>query len=111
MIKAVSFLKKKPGISHEEFIRHYEEVHVPLAMRHFPFQRYVRNYITGMDDSDTDFDCITSVWFETMDDCEAAAVFSASPEYKVISDDEERFMDRDKIVAFLVDERVTERKR
>jgi hypothetical protein len=29
----------------------------------------------------------------------------------VISDDEEKFMDRDKIVAFIVEERVTERKK
>ena len=46
-----------------------------------------------------------------MADCEAAAAFSASKDYKVISDDEEKFMDRDKIVAFIVDERVTERKK
>jgi len=41
----------------------------------------------------------------------AAAAFSTSKDYKVISDDEEKFMDRDKIVAFIVDERVTERKK
>jgi uncharacterized protein (TIGR02118 family) len=109
MIKAISFLTRKPGISHEEFIRHYEEVHVPLAMKHFPFKRYARNYIVGGPEaSGLDFDCITEVWFETMEDCETAAAFSASGDYRVISDDEEKFMDRDKIIAFLVDERVTE---
>ena len=51
------------------------------------------------------FDCITEVWFETMEDCVAAAEFSISEEYVVISEDEERFMDRGKIVAFLVEER------
>jgi len=111
MIKAISLLKRKPGISLEEFCEHYEQVHVPLAMKHFPFQRYARNYLAGPDAEQLGFDCITEVWFETMEDCEAAATFSASKDYKVISDDEEKFMDRSKIVAFIVEERVTERKK
>ena len=111
MIKAISLLKRKPGISLEEFCKHYEEVHVPLAMKHFPFQKYARNYIASPGAEELGFDCITEVWFETMKDCEAAAAFSTSKDYKVISDDEEKFMDRDKIVAFIVEERVTERKK
>jgi uncharacterized protein (TIGR02118 family) len=110
MIKAISLLKRKPGISLEEFSKHYEEVHVPLAMKHFPFKRYARNYVTGGAE-ELGFDCVTEVWFETMEDCEAAAAFSTSEAYKVISDDEEKFMDRDRIVAFIVEERVTERKK
>ena len=111
MIKAISLLNRKPGISLEEFSKHYEEVHVPLAMKHFPFKRYARNYIASTDAEQLGFDCITEVWFETMKDCEAAAAFSASKDYKVISDDEEKFMDRGRIVAFIVEERVTERKK
>jgi uncharacterized protein (TIGR02118 family) len=111
MIKAISLLKRKRGISLEEFCKHYEEVHVPLAMKHFPFKRYARNYIASPGSEELGFDCVTEVWFETMADCEAAAAFSASKAYKVISDDEKKFMDRDKIVAFIVDERVTKRKK
>jgi len=77
MIKAISLLKRKPGISLEEFSKHYEEVHVPLAMRHFPFKRYARNYVASPGAEELGFDCITEVWFETMADCEAAAAFSA----------------------------------
>jgi uncharacterized protein (TIGR02118 family) len=105
MIKAMSFITRKPGLSREEFIGHYEEAHAPLAMKHFPFRRYVRNYVMEGQAEELGFDCVTEVWFETMEDCQAAAEFSACEDYKVISDDEERFMDRGKIVAFLVDER------
>lgn len=106
MIKAISLLKRKPGITLEEFATHYEEIHVPLAMKHFPFKKYVRNYVSKPEDSDEPwFDCITEVWFETMEDCQTAAEFSASEYYKVISDDEEKFMDRSRIVAFIVEER------
>ncbi len=106
MIKAMSFIKRKQGLSREEFIKHYEEEHAPLAIKHFPFKKYTRNYLIGMDE--LDFDCITEVWFETMEDCQAAAEFSISEAYKVISDDEEKFMDRDKIVAFLVEENTSD---
>jgi uncharacterized protein (TIGR02118 family) len=106
MIKAISLLKRKSGVTLEEFAMHYEEIHVPLAMKHFPFKKYVRNYVSKAEDSDEPwFDCITEVWFETMEDCQSAAEFSASESYKVISDDEEKFMDRSSIVAFIVEER------
>jgi uncharacterized protein (TIGR02118 family) len=106
MIKGMSLLKRKPGLTLEEFARHYEEVHVSLALAHFPFKRYVRNYVTKAEDAEEPwFDCITEVWFETIEDCQAAAEFSFSEAYKVIAEDEERFMDRSRIVAFLVDER------
>jgi uncharacterized protein (TIGR02118 family) len=105
MIKAMSLIRRKPGLTREEFARHYEEAHVPLALKHFPFKRYVRNYVVGPDDAaEPDFDCVTEVWFETMEDCQAAAEFSASDAYSVIAEDEERFMDRSRIVAFLVEE-------
>ena len=105
MIKAISFVTRKPGVSRGEFIRHYEEAHAPLAQRHFPFKRYVRNYVMEGQAGELGFDCVTEVWFETMEDCAAAAAFSASEGYGVIREDEERFMDRERIVAFLVEER------
>ncbi len=108
MIKGMSLVKRKPGLTLEEFVRHYEEIHVPLAMKHFPFKKYMRNYISKPEDAEEPwFDCITEAWFETMEDCQAAAEFSMSEAYKVIANDEEKFMDRSKIVAFIVDERIT----
>ena len=44
MIKTIAMIRRKPGISREDFIRHYEEVHAPLGQKHFGFARYVRNY-------------------------------------------------------------------
>jgi len=36
MVKTIALIKRKPGLSREEFIRHYEEVHAPLALKHVP---------------------------------------------------------------------------
>jgi len=115
MIKSIGLIKRKPGLSREEFVRHYEEVHAPLASKHLPFKRYVRNYITfqtvyepRVAVEEPEFDCITEVWFETDQDVEAVVNFLASEAGKVIRDDEERFMDRSKIIGFVVEEKVTE---
>ena len=112
MIKSMTLIKRKPGLSREEFVRHYEEVHAPLALKHFPtFKRYVRNYIiTPPGVEGPDFDCITEIWFDNTEG--AKAVTDALGEYKteigqVFRDDEEKFMDRSSRVSFLVEEKVS----
>lgn len=41
MIKIVMFVKRKEGISREEFIRHYEKVHAPLSLKLLPkYEKY-----------------------------------------------------------------------
>ena len=112
MIKSMTLIKRKPGLSREEFIQHYEEVHAPLALKHFPtFKRYVRNYVIALPGTEEpDFDCITEFWFEDIEG--AMAVTEALGDYKteigrIFLDDEEKFMDRGSRVSFLVDERVS----
>jgi uncharacterized protein (TIGR02118 family) len=107
MIKVIAFIKRKPGISHEEFVQHYEEVHAPLAMKHLTtISRYVRNYIVAMPGTDEiDYDCITEFWYEDIEAAQASQDFVNSEAGQVIHDDEETFMDRGKMVALLVDER------
>jgi len=45
MFKAMVFLKRKPGLTREEFIAHYEGTHARLFQKHFPpIPDYRRNY-------------------------------------------------------------------
>jgi uncharacterized protein (TIGR02118 family) len=46
MTKLICFLKRKPGISPEQFREHYENSHVPFAQKYIGhlLTRYVRNY-------------------------------------------------------------------
>jgi uncharacterized protein (TIGR02118 family) len=112
MIKSMTLIKRKPGLSREEFIQHYEEVHAPLALKHFPtFARYARNYVITLPDAEEpDFDCITEIWFDDIEGAMAAT--EALGDYKteigrIFLDDEEKFMDRGSRVSLLVDERVS----
>ena len=109
MIKAIALTKRKPGLSLEEFSRHYEEVHVPLALKYFPaIKRYVRNYvITPPGVEGPEFDCISEYWYGNIEEQQAAINFWQSEAGQVIRDDEESFMDRRKTVFFLVEEKVT----
>ena len=112
MIKTIALIKRKPGMSMEDFVRHYEEVHAPLALKHFPtFSKYVRNYVVAMPGTDgPDFDCITEFWFDDLEG--AMKVQEILGDYqtevgKIFLADEERFQDRAKTRSFLVDEKVS----
>ena len=109
MVKGITVLKRKPGLSREEFIRHYEEVHVPLVLSHFrTMRRYVRNYvITPPGVEEPDFDCITEVWFDNMKELKRVYDFYGSDVGEVIRNDEERFIDRSKMLSFGVEEMVS----
>lgn len=110
MIKTIELVKRKPGLSREEFSKYYEEVHAPLALKYFStFKRYVRNHIiTPPGGEEPGFDCITEIWLDNMEDVQAVLDFWKSEAGEVIRRDEENFMDRSKLVSFLVEEKVSE---
>ena len=45
MIKAISYIFKRPDLSNQEFVNHYETTHAPLARSHLEFGYYERNHI------------------------------------------------------------------
>lgn len=106
MIKFISLIKRKPGVSREEFMRYYEDVHAPQGFKLFGMKKYVRNYVVAPSGaSEPDFDCLTEFWYETVEDARAALRLSGSPGCQ---SDESNFMDVDKLVYFQVEERVSE---
>jgi len=110
MIKSVAFIKRKSTITREEFARHYEEVHAPLAIKLFPtIKKYARNHIIRtIGGEEPDFDCISEFWFDDEEGIQALFETLNSDAGKPIHDDEETFMDRDKTIALIVDERVSD---
>lgn len=109
MVKAIALVKRKPGLSRDEFVKHYEEVHAPLALRHLPaVERYVRNHITSsLGSGEPEFDCVTELWFTDMEGYKAMWHFWSSDAGRVIRDNEDSFLDRSKSLFFLVDEKVS----
>jgi len=107
MIKTIALINRKEGISREEFARHYEEVHAPLALKYLKsIRHYARNHIvSALVEAKLPFDCVSQFWFETIEDAMKVQEFSQSEEGQVLRDDEVTFLDNDKTLSFLVDER------
>ena len=109
MVKAIALLKRKPGLSLEQFRKHYEEVHAPLAKRLFPFiRRYVRNYVTTMPFSsgnkEPKFDCITEEWFDNTEGFQTMMDIYVSETGRPIREDEKELFDMTRVVYLFVEE-------
>lgn len=105
MIKALSLLTRRDGITHEQFVKHWLEAHAPLAHAVPGISRYVQSHIIGtrsrpdIPDTDVDVDGIAELWFE---DAEAFERAAASPEMKRLTDDGALFIGR--IKTYLIEE-------
>jgi uncharacterized protein (TIGR02118 family) len=108
MIKVFGYLKRKPGLSPQEFAEYYEHNHVPLVLsKAFMPMVYKRNYIQrgdafNIEGNEISFDCMTELVFAGRDDL---SVWMASLGIDEIARDEENFIDRAATRAYVVDER------
>ena len=103
-MKALVMLKRKAGISFEEFRDHYETSHAKLGEKYFgPYlSEYRRNYCPEAVSLEVPpvagsvgYDCITELVFKEGHDITDLSAASADPEVRqLFSDDEERFLDR-----------------
>ena len=101
MIKLVAFLKRKPGLTREEFEDHWLHRHAPLIANTPELARHIVRYEQHRRTPDhewmgsPEYDGITIQWMESPKSFEA---FVNEPKYlELIYPDEERFLDRDGI--------------
>jgi len=97
-------LKRKPGLTFEDFRHHYETSHAVLGEKFFGhlLKSYRRNYTpAGVRFSDhgsvteNAYDCITELIFKDANGSEELRRISNEPAVKqILTDDEERFLDR-----------------
>ena len=107
MIKSISFLTRKPGMTHAEFVKHWLEVHGPLALNVPGVRRYVQSHIleerkrADIPSHDVEVDGVAELWY---DDRETMARANASPEAKALFADGALFIGR--IKSFVTEEKV-----
>jgi len=108
MIKLVAILKRKPGLTHEEFMDHWLNRHAPLIANTPEIARHIVRYEqlprTGHADwmGSPEIDGITVQW---MTGPEAFEAFISEPKYaELIEPDEARFLDRDGLVWMISEE-------
>jgi uncharacterized protein (TIGR02118 family) len=107
VIKSISLLTRRAGLTREQFTKHWVEIHAPLAHAVPELRRYVQSHIVGerrrpdIPETEVDIDGIAELWY---DDREAMARALASPEAKALHADGALFIGR--IKTFIVEERV-----
>ncbi len=107
MIKLVSLLTRRPELTHEQFVRHWRDIHGPLALAVPGVRRYVQSHIRGtrtradIPETAVEIDGIAELWY---DDEAALAASAASPEARALYADGALFIGR--IKTYLIDEQV-----
>lgn len=120
MVKYIVLLKRKEGLSREDFARHWHDVHGRQLALAQPGLRYIRRYVQNHAFADRDdvpthlglatrhdsFDGVTEVWFDSVEDVRRLADENRVFYRDVLAPDEERFLDRDRCATFVCVERV-----
>ena len=112
MIKVVTLLTRKPGMSREAFIEHYETHHRKIGEKYLSgfAVKYQRRYLqsAGFRDQEGDappFDVLMEIWYPDQDALNGAmAVLSTDDAQAEIVADEERLFNRDLIRSYTVEE-------
>jgi uncharacterized protein (TIGR02118 family) len=112
MIKSFGIMKRKRGLTLEQFLHHWEKVHAPVFLaKNVPgFRRYVQNHRVNVEGPgfESDIDGIAELWF---DDVESLVAFyrwhNSSPEAEDLREDSKLYVDVEELKPlFLAEEHV-----
>lgn len=113
MIKMVTLMRRKPGLSREAFIDRYENGHRLIGERYLRghASRYVRRFLQPLGtpgraaSAESEYDVLMEIWFPDRAAFDAAMAAISAPEAaREIAEDEARLFDRDSLRSFTVEE-------
>ncbi|MEM7018251.1 MAG: EthD domain-containing protein [Pseudomonadota bacterium] len=112
MIKLVMPLKRKPGMSTEDFRAYYENHHRLIGEKYLAgyAMRYVRRFMNPLPDrsgnlSDPEYDVLLEIWYPDEATFRACSEKLRAPEAaQEIAEDEEKLFDRSQMRSYLVEE-------
>jgi uncharacterized protein (TIGR02118 family) len=109
MVKLTCLVRRRPGMSPEEFHTYWREHHGPLVASTASGShvvRYVQHH-RSLDDyagpDDPGFDGVTEQWFTSMDEYRAHI---AEPDFQTVWTDVESFLDVDRLFFVLTEDPV-----
>jgi uncharacterized protein (TIGR02118 family) len=104
MVKLICFLKRKPGMSAEDFHTYWREQHGPLVASTKSgghALRYEQNHRVREHWDQDGYDGVTEQWFSSTEDFFASL---REDDYKLIEEDMPRFLDTDQLVWMITEE-------
>ena len=104
-VKALSFFKRRAGMSVEDFQAYWRGTHPAVVTRLPGVRRYVQSHTLpgGYRKGEPVYDGIAEVWF---DDTAAMRALAATPEYAAVQADEARFIERSTMGLIVTEDHV-----
>jgi uncharacterized protein (TIGR02118 family) len=104
VVKLVYCIRRKPGLTREEFVRYWVEIHGPIGGRIPGLRKLVQSHALPVpgDHRPADFDGMAELWF---DDLAAVLAARQSPEWEAATADEANFVDPTRSAYFVSEER------
>lgn len=111
MIKIVALLRRRSGLTLEDFAEYYEQRHAPLFARTVPdvvrraITHYAQNHAVALGGREPAWDCVTEIGFRDLAGMRVWSDWYTGPQGAVLRDDEENFMDTAARVVVVTEER------
>jgi len=111
MVKVIAMMKRKPGITPEEFARYWYEEHAPLGFEILPDDIHIRGYVQNYSvrnegDQEPEFDGLVEFCLDDVQAFQRWFTWFMSDAAKPMRDDEKNFMDSSTVKLMIVQERV-----
>ena len=105
MVKALSFFKRKAGMTVEAFQAYWRASHPEVVVKLPGIRRYVQSHtlLGGYGKGEPAYDGIAEIWF---DDTSAMRALAGTAAYSAVQADEERFIDRSTMGLIITEEHV-----
>jgi hypothetical protein len=122
VFKILYLMKRKPGLTHEEFVHYYQTVHSQFVTAASPqAKRYFRKYLrplevnssfydqVGPSPNRQEFDVVMELWFDSKEQFESIPGMNDPVLARQIMEDEKKFIDVDAgVLRFTYEEHETE---
>jgi uncharacterized protein (TIGR02118 family) len=111
MVKVIAMMKRKPGITPEDFARYWFEEHAPLGFEVLPddvhIRGYVQNYtVRNEGDAEPEFDGLVEFYLDDMPAFQRWLLWFMSDDAQPMRDDEKNFMDSSTVKVMVVREQI-----
>lgn len=105
MVKALSFFKRRPGMSVEQFQAYWRTRHPDVVVKLPGIRRYVQSHtlLGGYKKGEPIYDGIAEIWF---DDTAAMRALAGTPAYAAVQADEAAFIGRGTMGLIITEEHV-----
>ena len=105
MIKAVTYLKRRPGMAVDKFQTYWREQHPDVVKKLPGLRRYIQSHtrLGAYEKGEPVYDGIAEVWF---DDSKALRAIQGTPEMNAVQADEANFIDRATMGLIITDDYV-----